>query len=157
MPDGFSLASGTAGLLSLTIDVSRLAIDYVSKVHNATDNVQAISQELKGLTTVLGELDSLFDFVNIRDLESVGASAVLSLPDCIEYSVTLTELRIRLEKYNSNNPSYWKWKLLCWPLDEGKARETLEKLQRFFAIFQTALSRDILYAWQRKIRIRSVR
>jgi hypothetical protein len=105
---GVSLASGIAGLLTLTIEGSRLTVSYVTKTRNATKTVQAIIQELKGLKTVLGELDSLFDFVDIKELQSVGASAVLSLLACIEYQIILTDLRIALEKYNRDDPDFSK-------------------------------------------------
>jgi hypothetical protein len=145
MADNLSVASGVAGLLTITIEVSRLAITYVTKVRNATNTVKAILRELKGLKTVLGELDSLLDFVDVKELQSVGASAVLSLPACVEYKIILTDLRLELEKYNSEDPNFTKWTSLLWPLDEGKSKETVGKLHKYLVIFQTALNRDILY------------
>jgi hypothetical protein len=145
MADGLSVASGVAGLLTLTIEVSRLAVSYVTKIRNATKTVKSILRELKELKTVLSELDSLLDFVDVKELQSVGASAVLSLPACIEYKIILTNLRLELEKHNPNGSNSTKWTLLSWPLDEGRSSETVEKLHKYLVIFQVALSRDILY------------
>lgn len=145
MAGDLNLAAGIAGMLTLTIEVSRLAITYVTKVRNATNTVNAILRELKGLKTVLGELDSLLDFVDVKELQAVGASAVLSLPTCIEYKIILADLRLKLEKFNSDDPNFTKWTLLSWPLDEGKSKETVEKLHKYLVIFQSALNRDILY------------
>src|SRR6266487_4869065 len=62
--EGLAIASGVAGLLSLTIEVCRISAKYINGIRGATEAVQALLRELKALKKALMNLDELVESID---------------------------------------------------------------------------------------------
>ena len=58
MADPFSLATGIAGLISLSLEVAKIAHQYIQGVRNSSKDIDDFLQELAALTEVLHQLDA---------------------------------------------------------------------------------------------------
>jgi hypothetical protein len=79
MAEALGIASGIAGLLSLTIETYRISAKYISGVRNASKVVNDLLRELNALKKVLVDLDGLIAEVD-EDVVSH-----LCLDNTIEY------------------------------------------------------------------------
>jgi hypothetical protein len=92
MAEILGIASGIAGLLSLTIETYRISANYISGVHNASKLVKDLLRELSALKKVLVDLDDLIAGVD-EDVVSR-----LCLDNTIEHNDFDTRLFDTLER-----------------------------------------------------------
>lgn len=140
MAEVLAIASGIAGLLSLTIEVSRISSTYVKGVKSASESAKGLLQELKVLKQVLFELDNLVA-VDDEDIFPVGPSR-LRVQDFEECRKLLEKLRGDLLERLTGNSISVKLKALSWPFSEGRTQQMMANLHQHLAIFQNALNID---------------
>jgi hypothetical protein len=141
MAEALGVASGVAGLLSLTITVVDASYRYVSNVRNASKAVQAYFRELSTLKKVLVQLDEVVHNPEITDLLSARRS-FLSTDGIDDCKSELERLHQKLKKRKADNA----FNRLTWPFAEEDTRKIVEVLHRYQNIFHMALSTDGLLA-----------
>jgi hypothetical protein len=145
MAEVLGIASGIAGLLSLTIEVYAISARYISGVKNASSAIQEILRELKALKTVLTQLDKLAEKAEFEQALREQASAFFSIEDVEEYRKILVWLQSNLEKQASQSGFSAKLKTLAWPFSDEKTSRMVEILRRYVGNFGQALTIDTLY------------
>lgn len=147
MAEALGIASGIAGLLSLTIEVYRISATYVSGVHGATKAIHDLLRELKHLKKVLLELDELATSLNGEDLFGAKPSSLQKVEDAAEYQDTLREMCQKLQERMKGSRLSVKLKSLTWPFTETKTNAIVAVLRRYLAICQAALNIDTLFVY----------
>lgn len=144
MADILAIASGIAGLLSLTIEVYRISATYIKGVRSAPDSVRRILQELQLLKQVLLELDQLADLDDEEIFPSGPSRRRVQdlVQDPTAYQNMLQDLRRELLDRITGKPVLLRLKKLSWPFSEAKNLQIVADLQRYLEIFQTALNID---------------
>jgi ankyrin repeat domain-containing protein 50 len=145
MAEVLGLASGIAGLLSLTIEVYATTAKYIGAVKNASSTIQSILRELKSLKTVLTELDKLVEQADFQDVFRDRDSSFLSIEDSEEYKEILERIKAKLLKQASLSGFSGKLKTLVWPFSEERTMRMVEILRRHVSIFGQALSIDTFF------------
>src|ERR1700753_976284 len=145
MAEIIGLASGIAGLLSLTIEVYSTTSKYISAVKNASSAIQSILRELKSLKTVLTELDKVTEQTDFQDVFRDRESSFLSIEDSEEYREILERLKAKLLKQASQSGFLGKLKTLVWPFSEERTMRMVEILRRHVNLFGQALSIDTFF------------
>ena len=67
MAEVLAVASGVAGLLSLTIEVYATSARYISAVKKASATINDVLRELKSLKRILTELDKAIEHTGVRE------------------------------------------------------------------------------------------
>jgi hypothetical protein len=142
--EGLAIASGVAGLLSLTIEVCRISAKYINGIRGATEAVQALLRELKALEKALMNLDELVESIDDETIFGTRSSALLSVEDAREYREALERLRQKLLERLTSKSFAAKMKTLTWPFSEETTRGIVGMLHNHLTIFQNALCTDIL-------------
>jgi len=121
MADILAIASGIAGLLSLTIEVYRISATYIKGVRSAPDSVRRILQELQLLKQVLLELDKLADLDDEEIFPSLPSRRRVQdlVQDPRAYQNMLQDLRRELLDRVTGKPVLLKLKKLSWPFSEA--------------------------------------
>ena len=146
MAEVIGIASGIAGLFSLTIQVIKISSTYINGVRGASSTLQRFLKELENLKAVLAKIDEMT--TKTEDIEVFGDdghSCLLSVQDGKHYSELLVEIRDKLYVRTTDGSFRNKLKALTWPFSEEKTLSLIESLHRHFDIYQTALAVDNLY------------
>lgn len=146
MAEVIGIASGIAGLLSLTIEVIQISSTYVNGVRGASSTVQRFLKELDNLKKVFAKFDEMSK--NIDDIQVFGEdgqSCLVSVQDGKHYLELLTDVRNRLGTRTTDGSFRKKLKALTWPFSEEKTLSLVGSLHRHLDIYQTALTIDNLY------------
>jgi len=146
MAEILGIASGIAGLLSLTIEVYSTSAKYVSGVKNASSTINEILRELKALKTILTKLDEVSEHTESEKIFQDRTSSLLSIEDTEEYRDVLTRLQAKLLKQASQKGLSLKLRNFAWPFSEEKTRNMVDTLRRHIGIFTQALTIDTVYA-----------
>ena len=141
---GLELVAGIAGILSLTIEVSKITTSYIRGVRDASSGIHSLVRELQALKRVLIQLDELASELDDEYQDGNRQFAMLSVENSDEYRQTLEELRRKLEKRMQGNSLAVKLKSLKWPFSESSTQKTVDLLHRHLEIFKGALSIDTL-------------
>ena len=144
MAEVLGIASGIAGLLSLTIEVYSTSAHYISGVKNASASVHEVLRELKALKNILSELDQASERIKSEKIFRDRLSSLLSVDNSEEYRGVLERLQAKLLKQASLTGVSLKLKNCAWPFSEEKTRRTVDVLQRHVGIFSQALTIDAL-------------
>ena len=144
MAEALGVASGVAGLMSLTIEVFQISYDYINKVHNASNTLQRFLRELEDLKVVLIKIDQMAKNMNDRKIFGDDPSCLLSIKESSEYLDLLGTVRYKLEKRSVEGSLRQKLKALTWPFSEDKTLGLIEALHRHLEIYKTALALDNL-------------
>ncbi|KAI9796740.1 MAG: Ankyrin repeat domain-containing protein 44 [Piccolia ochrophora] len=142
MAEVLAVASGVAGLLSLTIEVYAVSARYISCVHNVSNTIQDILRELRALKKILTDLDRLIDETDEEEVFKGRSSSLFSTEDAEEYRELLERLLRKLQSQAQGKSLSSKLKTLAWPFSEEKTRRTVDILQKHVATFQSALAID---------------
>ena len=137
MFDPFSLATGIAGLISLSLEVTKIAQLYIQGVRNSSKDIDDFLQELAALTDVLRQLDAFLK-VDEAGKHSFNQTSVL-----VE---TYKACRSSLEKTRSALQSrvneYKMLKALTWPFVGKEHQQVISAILRCIHTFQFALTID---------------
>lgn len=144
MAEALGIASGVAGLVSLTITVYGITYEYVSAVRGASSVVLRFLQEVQYMRTVLEKIEQMTKGLDDREVFGDGGSCLFSIQETDKYFELLESLRLDLEARRGDHSFRRKIKTLTWPFSEKKTMGHLESLHRYLEIYKTALALDSL-------------
>lgn len=138
--DPLSLAASIAGLISLTLTVTKTTTDYVSSFRHAPEESVQLAEELSALS---GALDALSRFLTSKsaDLKTFSSTSTLvsSTSSC---RGNLEALQDTLEDFIEASGGRRWYKRLAWPLKKDDHVKAVSTIQRFTQIFHFSLSID---------------
>ena len=144
MAEVIGLASGIAGLLSLTIKVIGISYKYIREVHGASRSVQRFVKELEDTKIVLLRIDQILQGTDDREIFGDDGSCFLSLKDSNDYKNLLDKISQDLEARVGDHSFRKKLKALTWPFSEERTLTLVDSLHRHLENFKTALAIDNL-------------
>ena len=144
MAEVLGIASGVAGLMSLTIEVFQISYDYIDKVYNASNTIRLFLKELQDLKIVLIKVEQMTKSTDDQEIFGDDPSCLLSVGESNEYVDLLGTIRHKLEKRRADGSFRQKLKSLPWPFSEDKTLGLIQALNRHLEIYQTALALDNL-------------
>ena len=145
MAEALGIASGVAGLVSLTIEVFGISYKYIHGVHDATSSVHQFLIELKNLQEVLLRIDQAAKKTDEREVFGDAGSCLLSIKESTEYIALLEKVRDKLQRRQTPSSSRNKLKALTWPFSEKETLDLANSLHRHLEIYNIALSVDVRY------------
>jgi hypothetical protein len=134
MADPLSIASGIAGLLSLTIEITKLSCNYISDIRSAHSTQKQYLREISALTDVLLRSEEAAQAFESQVL-STSRPTHLSKDVIDDCAKTLGQLLADLSKPTPT---------IFWPIKEGPLKKRIEDLQRFRSIFSSFLTAQTL-------------
>jgi hypothetical protein len=140
MAEAIGIASGIAGLLSLTITVINTSYQYVSSAHGASKSISAYLQELASLKTLLIKLDEVAHSLDTVEIFRECSPALLSMTSIDQCQMALGQLQSKLLKQNTGNLLLSHLNRLSWPFAEVETRRLIETIHRHRCTFETTLS-----------------
>ena len=145
MAEVIGVASGIAGLISLTIEVFGISYRYISEVRGASGTVNRFLGELENLKGVLLKIERLSRELHDVDLFGEGPFSLLSKDHCRNYVELLNTIRKDMEDRLPNGSFRRKVKALTWPFSEEKTVALVESLHRHLDIYKMALVPNNMY------------
>ena len=145
MAEALGIASGIAGLVSLTIEVIEISYKYISEVKGASRTVSRLVKELEDIKNVLQKIDEISRETDDQEIFGAGGSSLLNLKKSNDYVSLLDSLRDNLNKRMSDSSIRKRIKALTWPFTEEKTQALVESLHRHLETFTTALTIDTRY------------
>ncbi len=137
MVDPFSLATGIAGLISLSLEVTKVAHQYIHGVRNSSKHIEDFLQELAALADVLRQLESFLkeDEAGERsfDQTSVLVKTYQACRSSLEETQSTLQRRINEHKL---------LKALTWPFVGKEHQQVIFAISRWISTFQFALTVD---------------
>jgi hypothetical protein len=140
MVDPFTLATGIAGLLKLTIELTKIINEYTGSVKNAPKEAQELFKGLSALGHVLEQLNRFLCSENAKP-NSFDHTCVL----CFATNTCQDKLQSALRKFmKMSEGSKWSqnFERLKWPLDKQENLHTVDTLHRCAQTFQFSLTID---------------
>ncbi|KAK6531910.1 hypothetical protein TWF694_003073 [Orbilia ellipsospora] len=134
--DGVSLASGVAGLISLSVTIIGASYKYISSVNKASKKEAEYLSELTNLKSLFLRLQEI-----IETSEAKGLRLLSSLP-IAECTRDLENHSAKLKKRSSSRLFALKFNKLSWPFVEEETTQLVAMLHRYREIFQTALTAE---------------
>lgn len=135
--DPFSIAAGVAGLISLTLQVSKSLKSFSSAAIHEQRDVQALLTEIQTVHSVLGELHPFLSSKNVNSIIFQHSSALeTALNSCND---AVKSLQSRLDKLDAGRLAR-SLERLRWPFSEKEQQKVLQTLGRCTATFQFALT-----------------
>lgn len=147
------LAAGVAGLLSLTIQITQVTVDYVNRAKKASVAVNEFRQELVALATVL-KLFGEFLKGNPHRFAFEKTSVLYAANSTCEQQLG-THL-MKLEKNLKGGKFTQAVDRLTWPFVEKEHDSAVQNLHRYVQIFQFALNVNGWYVLSNLLRHRLV-
>lgn len=145
MAEVLGLASGIAGLVSLTIEIFGISYKYIHGVRDASSSARRFLSELENLKDVLARLVTMAKATHQEDLFGDHGSCLLSIKDSLECRSTLEEVRNKLAQRQSESSLRNKFKALTWPFSEKETLALAESFHRYLGIYSAALAADGRY------------
>ena len=157
MVDPFSIATGLAGLVSLTIELVKVSYQYASDVQKASTTVKGFVIELMAFKKLLSELQdavildndvaSAFEqrcssLVELLGVQTISNNGSVSLMDLCKKE--LEHLLKKLRSQDSLSKLKRAGKRLLWALEGDATQKAIESLHRDREIFSTSVSIDNL-------------
>lgn len=140
MAEAIGVASGIAGLLSLTITIISISYQYVSNAHSASKSISAYLQELASLKTLLIKLDEMAHSLDTMETFKERSPALLSMTSIGQCQMVLDQLHSTLRKQSTGNLLLSRLNRLTWPFAEVETRRLIETIHRHRSTFETILS-----------------
>lgn len=141
--DPFSVSTGLAGFLSLTIEITKVLKEYIGNVKSAKEDALTLSTELASLGFVLNQLVK-FLRSNDSDLQgtcfdqtSVLHSVIAICKDKLEHVYK------RLEKFHkavTAGKLHGLFERLKWPFEKEECESAIKTLRSCSQIFSFSLS-----------------
>ena len=145
MAEVLGIASGIAGLLSLTIEVFNISYKYINGVRDASGSVRQLLMELGDLQTVLLRVEQVAKGTDELKVFGDAGSCLLSIKESNEYIGLLQNVRDKLQQRQTSSSIRNKLKALTWPFSEKETLDLTNSLHRHLEIYNVALSVDIRY------------
>ena len=138
MIDPFTLATGLAGLLSLTIELSKIITDYIGAVNNAPKDAQELFTEISTLAQTLERLVKFLRSENEKG-NSVDQTSVLcsARNACQDQLQSLFQKLVKITEGDKLSQSMQRFK---WPYSEKETRQAVESLHRCTQTFHFSLT-----------------
>jgi hypothetical protein len=137
------VAASIVGFASLVIELTKLSVEFVSKVSSASKTQAAYIEELTALNSVLEEfknaaaVDGLELIVGHREPS-------ISTPAMESYKRQIERVKVKLEKSLNRTGPFSGLMALKWPFEESEMTRVLEMLHRFRGILESSLLADDL-------------
>ena len=112
MAEVLGIASGIAGLISLTIEVFGISYKYVHGVRDASSSVRQFLMELEDLQKVLLRVDQVAKETHEREVFGDAGSCLLSIKESNESMGLLSNIRDKLQQRQTPSSSWNKLKAL---------------------------------------------
>ena len=145
MAEVLGIASGIAGLLSLTIEVFGISYKYVNGVRNASSSASRFLNELEALQKVLLSVEQSTKQTGQVEVFGDARSCFLSIEKGDEYADLLEKVRDKLQQRQRQSSFRNRMKALTWPFSEKETLALTESLHRHLEIYSTALAVDNRY------------
>ena len=160
MMDPLTLATGLAGLLTLTIELTSICHGYVSGARKAPKSVQGFILELISLKKVLSDLQDkvilepaiaeAFDgrsssiMENLQSQSTIASGQVAAVNLMDQCKVELDSLLKSLKPNSSSSRARSIINQLIWPLREKAMQKAVDAMHRYRNIFDLSISIDNL-------------
>lgn len=145
MAETLGIASGIAGLVSLTVEVFGISCKYINGVRNASCSARRLLKELEALQTVLHRVEQVANDRNKPEAFGDSGPFLLSIEGANEYINLLQNIRGKLQQRQSHSAFRNHVKALVWPFSEKETLILIESFHRHLEIYNTALAVDSLY------------
>ena len=145
MAEILAIASGIAGVASLTIEVFGISYNYIIEVRGASSTVHRFLKELEDLKNVLIKIEKMAEETDDIEIFGNSNSCILSNKEGNHYIDLLGNVRKKLEERVADGSFRRKMKALTWPFSEEKTRDLIESLHRHLHAYKTALAVDNLF------------
>src|SRR5579862_2741416 len=134
MIDAFTAATGIAGLLSLTMEISKMMHGQVSAMKNAPKNAEALLQEIDQMQRVLTNLEG---FLRSDDAKySLFSEASVLILASNGFSKDIKELKGKIQKLCNERGFSRVVGRGKWYFREEEHREVVSTLRRYLGMFQ---------------------
>ncbi|PVI05179.1 hypothetical protein DM02DRAFT_668413 [Periconia macrospinosa] len=144
--DPLSFSASIAGLLSLTIQITKLTYEYVSGVKDAPKAAQSLLAETTAIENILRDLRNKVllnpDVSAVFKSASIDHSARVQLLNQCEGD--LASLLRELERVSTSTPKIPELLRLRWPFKEAAMQDKLTRLRWFQSQLATLASHDTL-------------
>ena len=139
MIDPFTLITGIAGLISLTIEVTKIATEFAGSVKGAAGHVHDLSSELVALNHVLQQFHTF-----LKTEDSLGLFAETCALICTEQYCTakVKQLFEKLRHLTVGGKLRRSLRALEWPYKKSESVDIILSLHRCAQTFQLALTVD---------------
>ena len=145
MAEALGIASGIAGLISLTIEVYGISYKYIHGVRNANASARRFLEELKNSETVLLRIEELSKENDQVEVFGESGSCILSITKSNEYIDLLHKVRDKLEQRQTGSSIGVRMKSLTWPFSETETSNMANSLHRHLETYNTAFAYDNRY------------
>ena len=137
MVDPFSLATGIAGLISLSLEVTKVAHQYIHGVRNSSRYIEDFLQELAALTDVLRQLEAFLKKDGAGERSFDQTSVLVETYEACRSSLEQTQstLQRRINEHRL-------LKALTWPFVGKEHQQVILAISRWLSTFQFALTID---------------
>ena len=147
MAEVLAIASGIAGLVSLTIEVFGISYEYINGVRDASASARRFLKELEDLQIVLLRVEKSAKEINQEEVFGDAGSCLLSIKKSNEYIDLLQKLRDKMKQRHTDSSFRNRMKALTWPFSEKETLALTESLRRHLEIYRTALAIDSVYGY----------
>jgi hypothetical protein len=140
MAEAIGIASGIAGLLSLTITVINISYQYISNAHGPSKSISACLQELAILKTQLIKLDEIAHSLDTVQIFRECSPALLSMASIDQCQIDLDQLHSKLQRQSMGNLLSSCLNRVSWPFAEVETRRLIDTIRRHRSTFESVLS-----------------
>ena len=151
MAEPLSIASGIAGLISLTIEVCKITHTFIQSVTDASSAVERFLRELENIKIVLVKIEQLTTGLDKQHVFKDGSTSQTIANENSAYLDLLTQIRKRLIKRITDGSFKSRIKTLTWPFSEEKTLSLIDSLHRHISTYNTALAVDNLVLGQQTL------
>ena len=137
--DPFSLVTGIAGLLSLTIELTKTTREYLDGVKNAPSAINETLDQVNSLQSVLQQLAKFLD-EHLEDFTISKSSVLHSVTTSCQCQ--LKEFQTRLLKQTEGSKVAQVIHRIKWPLSEKENQQIIGRLHQYQETFHFALTID---------------
>lgn len=137
MSDPFTIATGVAELLSLTLQVTQITVEYVKGAKNASVSIKQFRQELVALQNVLTLFEEFLKVDAPKGAFNKTSVLYIANSSCERQ---LQKLLAKFEKNLKGGRFSQAVDRLTWPFDEKEHHRAVEGLHRYVQTFQFALN-----------------
>lgn len=138
--DPLSIAGSVAGLVGLTIEITKLITAYADSVKNAAEESLQLAQELSALQSTLDELSRFLKSQSAKPSSfSPTSTLVLATSSCYDSLKILQDILGKFMQVSEGKKWYRK---LAWPLKREDHLQAVSTIHRFTQIFHFSLSID---------------
>ncbi|ROW16110.1 hypothetical protein VPNG_01962 [Cytospora leucostoma] len=132
------LASGVAGLASLSLEITDITGKYIRAVHNAPENAKQLHRELSALIQSLDDLQRFLTTQGSRQKPFENTSALVASTNvCTE---DLSHLRLRLLKFKEIYEKKKWYRRLLWPFQEEEHAYVVQRIKDYTQTFHFSVS-----------------